>query len=616
MKDFILFLKNLRPYRANVFFNVLLNALTSVFSVFSLVLIAPFLSLLFGIGGAVSTNKYASDNIVSALFDLFSDYTLTHGKSSALLLVCVGVIALFFLKNLFSYLSLFYMIPIRNRVVRDLRNKVYEKLVILPLSFYSKHKKGDILTRTINDIQDIEFSIMRPIQSLLKDPILIIFYLVVLFMISYRLTLFVFIMLPLMGAFISGISKSLRRKSVKARNMQSNLLSMIEESINGLKIIKAFNAIRFAEKKYKEENEAFTKLYIKIYRKTDLSSPLSEFLGTIVMIGILLYGGNLVLGSKAGLQPAVFITYLVLFSQIINPSKAISTAFYNIRKGMASFIRVQELLNAEEMIVEKQNAVPIKWFQKEIAFKNVSFAYEEELVLRNINLTILKGKTIALVGASGAGKSTLTDLIPRFQEVSDGEITIDGIPLPNLIISDLRELIGLVSQDTILFNDSVFNNITFGKTNIAYEDVVSAAKIANAHEFIEQMPNGYHTHIGDKGSQLSGGQRQRISIARAILKNPPILILDEATSSLDSESEQIVNQAISNIMLNRTSIVIAHRLSTIYHADEIIVLDKGAIVERGTHHELMKMEGKYKKLHDLMLQSKAQSAPDFVKDSP
>ncbi|MEI8202217.1 MAG: ABC transporter ATP-binding protein [Bacteroidota bacterium] len=604
MKDFLKFLKNLKPYRLNIAFNVLLNILTAGFSVFSLVLIAPFLSILFGIGDTLGVNNFATNNFISKLFDLFTEYIKLNGKSSALVLICVGVVVLFFLKNLFTYLSLYYMIPIRNRVVRDIRNKAYEKIVILPLSYYSEHKKGDILTRTINDIQEIEFSIMRPIQSLVRDPISIIFYLIVLMMISYQLTLFVFVLLPLMGLIISTISKSLRRKSVKARIMQSNLLTMIEESISGLKIIKAFNSIRFAEQKYQEENEAFTKLNIKIYRKADLSSPLSEFLGTIVMIGILLFGGNLVLGSNAGLKPEVFITYLVLFSQIINPAKAISTAFYNIRKGLAAFTRVEELLNAQEVIIEKPYALPIKSFEKEICFHDVSFAYEDEPVLKNIQLSIPKGKTIALVGSSGAGKSTLTDLIPRFYDVISGEITIDGIPIQDVNITDLRELIGLVSQETFLFNDSIYNNITFGKTNIPYEEVVSAAKIANAHEFIEQMPKGYHTQIGDRGAQLSGGQRQRVSIARAILKNPPILILDEATSSLDTESEQIVSQAIANIMINRTSIVIAHRLSTIYHADEIIVLDKGEIIERGTHHELLKLNGTYKKLYELMLQLK------------
>ena len=604
MKDFISFLKNLKPYRLNVAFNILLNILTALFSVFSLVLIAPFLSILFGLGGKLGQKSFGADSLISKLFDLFSEYIQLNGKSSALVLICSGVVILFFLKNMFAYLSLFYMIPIRNRVVRDLRNKAYEKIVILPLSYYSEHKKGDILTRTINDIQEIEFSIMRPIQSLLRDPISIMFYLIVLMMISYQLTLFVFVLLPLMGLIISTISKSLRRKSTKARMMQSNMLTMIEESISGLKIIKAFNSIPFAETKYQEENEAYTKLNIKIYRKADLSSPMSEFLGTIVMIGILLFGGNLVLGADAALKPEIFITYLVLFSQIINPAKSISTAFYNIRKGLASYTRVEELLNAQEVIIEKTDALAIKSFEKEICFHNVSFAYEDEFVLKDIQLTIPKGKTIALVGSSGAGKSTLTDLIPRFYDVTAGQITFDGIPIQDVNIDNLRELIGLVSQETFLFNDSIYNNITFGKTNIPFEEVVKAAKIANAHEFIEQMPNGYHTQIGDRGAQLSGGQRQRVSIARAILKNPPILILDEATSSLDTESEQIVSQAIANIMLNRTSIVIAHRLSTIYHADEIIVLDKGQIIERGTHHELLQQHGTYKKLYELMLQLK------------
>jgi subfamily B ATP-binding cassette protein MsbA len=494
---------------------------------------------------------------------------------------------------------MYYLAILRNGVVKDLRNNLYKKVLILPLSYFSGQKKGDIMARMTNDVQEIEWSIVTSLEMVFRDPLSILAYLITLIIISPQLTLFVIILMPLTTFLISRIGKSLKRSSDKVQNKMGVILSEIEETISGLRIIKAFNAIRYSEEKFKNINNHYTKLMVRVYRKRDLANPLSEFLSVFVLAAIMLYGGNLVLGAKANIPPDMFIYYVVIFSQLIVPLKSITYAYYNLKKGAASVDRINEILDAQEVIVEKANPIPIKAFNNEISYRNVSFSYEKEIVLSNINLNIEKEKTIAIVGPSGGGKSTMMDLLPRFYDCTNGEILIDGISIKDFVISDLRGLMGVVTQESILFNDTVFNNIAFGLKDFKEEQVIEAAKIANAHEFIMEMEHGYQTNIGDRGNKLSGGQRQRISIARAILKNPPILILDEATSSLDTESERLVQDALDRLMKNRTTMVIAHRISTIQHADEIIVLQRGEIIERGKHAELLAKDGVYKKLYDM-----------------
>jgi subfamily B ATP-binding cassette protein MsbA len=524
-----------------------------------------------------------------------------YGDEAMLIYIGVAIVVLFFFRNLFRFLAMYFLAVIRNGVVRDLRNDLYLKVLILPLSFFNEKRKGDIIARMTTDVQEVEWSIMSSLEMAFRDPITIISYLVTLFFISPSLTVFVLILLPVSGFIIGRIGKSLKRTSDKGQQRMGILLSMIEETISGLRIIKAFNAIDFADNRFKKSNADYNKLMIKLYRKRDLASPLSEFLSACVVTIVLWYGGKLVFTPGNYLDAAAFLVYLGIFSQIMPPAKAITQAYYNIQKGAASVDRIETVLQEPEVIEEKPDALEKMEFSTAIEYRDVSFAYLDEPVLKNIRLTIPKGKSIALVGPSGGGKSTLVDLLPRFYDCSRGGIFIDGIDIRDIIIHNVRGLMGIVSQETILFNDTVFNNIAFGLENVSEQAVIDAAKVANAHEFIEKMPEGYYTNIGDRGTKLSGGQRQRISIARAVLRNPPILILDEATSALDTESERLVQQALENLMRNRTSIVIAHRLSTIKFADEIIVLQSGELVERGTHTDLLEKNGIYKKLYDLQV---------------
>jgi subfamily B ATP-binding cassette protein MsbA len=455
------------------------------------------------------------------------------------------------------------------------------------------------MSRITNDVMNIEWSIMQSLEMMFREPLTIVVFLISLVIISPTLTVFVAVLLPVTGILIAQVGKSLRRTSAKSQVKLGVILSIIEETISGLRIIKGFNAIEITDNKFKDQNNQLTKIMIRLFRKRDLASPMSEFLSTLVLVVILWFGGQLVLSENASLEPTVFIFYVVIFSQLIVPAKAFTEAYYNIQKGVASAERIQEIIDADEVITEKPDAISKTDFNESIHYRDISFSYEQEFVLKNINLNIEKGKMIAIVGASGSGKSTLVDLLPRFYDCTKGEILIDGIPVKDLRIDHLRGLMGIVTQETILFNDTVFNNIAFGMEIANGDDVIAAAKIANAHEFIENMPQGYQTNIGDRGAKLSGGQRQRISIARAVLKNPPIMILDEATSALDTESERLVQDALFKLMKNRTSVVIAHRLSTIQNANEIIVLDKGEIVERGTHSELFDKKGVYRKLCDM-----------------
>ena len=518
------------------------------------------------------------------------------GDMNALFVIALIIVGLFMLKNLFRYLGMFFLAPVRNGVVQNIRNDMYHKILILPLSYYSEQKKGDLMARMTSDVQEIEWSIMNSLEMVFRDPFTIVVYIITMLVISPSLTGFVLVLLPLSAFLIGRIGRTLKRTSRKGQTKMGELQSIMEETMDGLRVIKAFNAIGSANESFRKVNTRYTQLMVRLYRKRDLASPLSEFLGVLVLVVVLWYGGKIVLSPDSSINAAVFLVYLGIFSQILTPAKSISKAVYNIQRGAASVERIEHILNAEEVIIEKSDARPISDFHTCVELKNVCFRYEADPVLKNLNLKIEKGKTIALVGPSGGGKSTLINLLPRFYDVTDGVILVDDIPVKDLKIDDLRTLMGVVTQDTILFNDSVLNNIGLGVKEIHKERVIAAAKIANAHEFIVNLPEGYDTNIGDKGVKLSGGQKQRLSIARAVYKNPPIMLLDEATSALDTESEKLVQDALDNLMTNRTSVVIAHRLSTIRNADEIIVIDKGEIIERGTHDELYHLDGTYTRL--------------------
>lgn len=602
MKKFFRLMRYVVPYWGFASLNILFNILAVLFSLVSFALFVPVLEILFHTREPVYSApplQLNFDALKENFYLFITQIIQKYGELNALMWIGMSIIILFFLKNLFRYLAMFFLAPVRNNVVRDLRNDMYLRVLILPLSFYSEQRKGDIMSRMTSDVQEVEWSIMSSLEMIFREPITILSFLATLFVISPTLTSFVLILLPISGLLIGRIGKSLKRTSAKGQKKMGELLSMIEETISGLRIIKAFNAIDITHDNFKKENQRLTRLMIRLYRKRDLASPLSEVLATAVLVVVLWYGGKEVLQPGNHLNAAVFLVYLGIFSQLIVPAKAFTQAMYNIQKGIASIDRIEELLKAEEKIVEKPNALPKKEFLHHIEYRNLSFRYEEEWVLKDINLIIPKGKNIAVVGASGSGKSTLVDLLPRFYDPVEGDLLIDDIPVRDYVISDVRGLMGIVSQETILFNGSVKDNICLGIENVSLDEVIKAAKVANAHEFIEKMPEGYFTNIGDRGIKLSGGQRQRISIARAVLKNPPILILDEATSSLDTESERLVQEALENLMKNRTSVIIAHRLSTIQFADEIIVLHQGRIVERGTHNQLLALQGVYHKLCEL-----------------
>ncbi|PIE86233.1 MAG: antibiotic ABC transporter ATP-binding protein [Bacteroidia bacterium] len=605
MNKFHKILRYIFPYKYNVLANVAFVILSVLFSLGSFTMVIPFLGILFD-NQPINLEPVAFDlssiEAIKGSFNyLVSKVIVEQGHEAALVLVSSFIVIAVFLKTGFYYGATYVITPMRNGVVRDIRNSIYRKILQLPLGYYSNERKGDIMSRMTNDVLEIEVSVIRSIDILFKEPITIIIYLSSLFYMSIHLTVFVFILLPLTGSIIGRIGKSLRKKSVQAQTKLGHILTVIEETLSGLRIIKAFNSEERIGKRFAQENEAYTQIMNKMWRRRDLAVPLSEFLGTAVIVIVMWYGGRLVLSNSGNLSSQEFIAYLVIFSQIINPAKAFSQAYYNIQKGMASAERIDLIMEADIKIYEKEAPVSISDFKESIEFRNVSFKYLDEYVLKNINLKIEKGKTLALVGQSGSGKSTLVDLIPRFYDVVEGEILIDGKAITEYKIKDLRNLMGNVNQEAILFNDSIFNNIAFGVSNATSNEVEKAAKIANAHQFIMETPEQYETNIGDRGSKLSGGQRQRLSIARAVLKNPPIMILDEATSALDSESEKLVQEALIKLMKNRTSIVIAHRLSTIFNVDEIVVLHEGKIVEKGSHHELLKLNGKYKKLHDLQM---------------
>lgn len=594
-----------------MFLNIGFNLAAVVFSLFSMTMLIPFLNLIF-LQQEDQYHEFYNHGPYDFAFNVESltgnfNYQLSkviiespsvlEGKFNALIFLCAVIALLFFFKNLFGYLALFSMAKVRNGVLKELRTNTYSKLLTLPLSYYSEEKKGDIISKMSNDVVEIEWSVLLGIELIFREPVSIILFLGSLIYMSPELTLFVFILLPVTGFVVGKVGNSLRKTSELGQSMAGNIIASLEESLGGLRIIKAFNAEKKMEEKYESLNHDYFNLMVKMYRKRDLASPLSEFLGVSILVCILWFGGKIVLGGD--MTASVFIAYTLVFSQIITPAKALSKAWYNVQKGAASADRIGEIINTPLTIKDAENPVELNGFNEKIEFKDLWFKYDKDYVLKGINLSINKGETVALVGASGGGKSTIADLIPRFHDSVKGELTIDGTPIKDISIKSLRQQLGVVTQQSILFNDTIENNIAFGADKVDQNAVTEAAKIANAHNFISDFPEGYKSNIGDGGGKLSGGQKQRISIARAVLKNPPILILDEATSALDTESEKLVQNALTNLMKNRTSLVIAHRLSTIQNADKIVVIEKGEIVEQGTHQELIAKDGAYKKLYQL-----------------
>jgi len=614
MKEFLQILRRfVPPYKKYLGLSILFNILSAVLNIFSFAALIPILQILFQVDGGIRVNEYMHWNgdwgsikevATNNLYYYIQEFIVAHSASTALLVIGVFLAFMTFLKTGAYFLSSATIIPIRTGIVRDIRNQIYQKINSLSLSFFSEERKGDIIARMSGDVQEVENSIMSSLDMLFKNPILILFYFITLICISWQLTLFTILFVPPFGWFMGVVGKKLKAHSIEAQALWSDTMSMVEETLGGLRIIKAFCAEEKMNKRFNQVNSSYRDNIMRVNIRQQMAHPMSEFLGTILIVVVLWFGGILVL-DYGRIDGPTIIFYLVMLYSIINPLKEFSKASYNIPKGLASMERIDKILQAEVEIKDKETPEHISSFEHQIEFRHVSFAYTDRksaelvYVLKDINLVIPKGKTVALVGQSGSGKSTMVDLIPRYYDVQEGEVLIDGINVKDLAVHDLRMLIGNVNQEAILFNASFKDNIRFGKTDATDEEIANAAKIANAYEFITKSEHGFDTNIGDRGGRLSGGQRQRVSIARAILKNPPILILDEATSALDTESERLVQDALEKLMKTRTTVAVAHRLSTIKHADEICVLHEGKIVERGTHDELIRKDGYYKKLHDM-----------------
>jgi subfamily B ATP-binding cassette protein MsbA len=580
------------------------NILSALFSVISLGLLSPFLLLIFKKDNTfktvnTSSNTFSTINPISYFKQwLYEIIQSPEGEIKALAFICLVVLISIILKNVFLYLAMYYLNPIRNNIINDMRTKMYRKILALPIGYFSEQKKGDIMSRLTNDLAEVEGSTISVLETIFKEPITLLLFLVYLVVLSPQLTLFLLILLPVSGLIIGRIGRSLKKQSTRMQEKLGAILSTIEETLSGIRIIKAFNAEKKQLNKFTTQNEELFRLKNRANRRRDMASPVSEVLGICAVVAVLWYGGQLVLRNSF-LDPGDFLAYIAIFSQLIQPLKSLSTASYNMKRGAASIERIENLINVDEVIKEAEDPLHLSSFTDSIQFKNVSFAYEDKVVLRNLNFTIKKGKMVALVGSSGAGKSTLADLVPRFHDVTSGEVLIDGINIKRYSLKSIRNQMGIVTQEPILFNDTIANNIALGMDEVSPEQIIHAAKIANAHDYVLGKENEYQSNIGDRGSKLSGGEKQRLTIARAVLKNPPILILDEATSSLDTESERLVQDAINRLMEHRTSLVIAHRLSTVRHADEIIVLQFGKIVERGNHDELMRKGGLYKRLIEM-----------------
>ena len=605
MKIFLRILSYANTIGRRLGFFFLYSILGIIFGAFNIVLVIPMLSSLFKQSKEVvkvppiPDFAFSTDYIVDVFYHYYNGIIRDYGQLNSLLFVCGLIVVCVILANLFRYLERVIATKIRVDLVKNIRMDIFRKVSLLHIGYFNNERKGDLISRFTNDVMEVENAVMNSLKAVLKEPITIIVYFFVLFTISPQLTLFTLLVLPLTGGVLAEIIKRLKRQARDSQESLGRIVNILDETFSGMRVVKAFNARNFVIDKIEAESAYYRKVNKSMSYKNELASPVSEILGVFIIAGIIFFGGNMVLSKGSTLQPEVFLGFIAVFAQIIQPAKNFSNGITSLQRGTASAKRIFEMIDSEPAIKNKPNAVELKNFEQQIEFKNVSFAYDTDFVLKDINLMVKKGKTIALVGPSGGGKSTLADLVPRFYDPTSGEVLIDGMPLPDYDIESLRKQMGVVTQESILFNDTIFNNIAFGNPQMSEEAVIHAAKVANAHDFIMQTENGYQTYIGERGSKLSGGQRQRLSIARAVLKNPPILILDEATSALDSESEKLVQEALFNLMKNRTSLVIAHRLSTIQHADEILVIQHGQIVERGNHDELNSKNGLYKKLVDI-----------------
>lgn len=607
MKTYLRILSYARPFGKFVPTYIGYTLLSIVFGLINFTLLKPLFDVIFEQVAPESLERFRDlprfQFTLEYFTGLFNHYFLKiqdgYGKVGTLAFVCIVIVFSVFLSNLFTYLSGVVLAKVRAKVIKGMRTDIFNRVSGLHLGYFSNERKGDLMSKMTNDVQEVENTIVQSLRVVFREPATIILYFAVLFFMSVKLTLFTILLIPISGAIIGGITRRLKKKAIESQQSLGRIVNILDETLGGMRVIKAFNAESFMFGKFDQETDNYAAVNVNMARKNELASPISQFLGVTVVAGILVYGGSLVLSGNSSLSASDFITYIIIFTQVLNPAKEISRAVSSIQRGIASAERIFEVVDTQPAISSPANPQTLTGFKNEIEFQNVDFSYGEKMVLKGINFKLEKGKTIALVGPSGGGKSTLADLVPRFYDPTHGEILIDGINLKSLELASLRKYMGIVTQESILFNDTVFNNIAFGLEGVTEMQVIEAAKIANAHEFIEKMENGYQTNIGERGSKLSGGQRQRLSIARAVLKNPPILILDEATSALDSESEKLVQEALTQLMKNRTTLVIAHRLSTIQHADEILVIDQGKITQRGTHNELLQKEGLYQKLSSI-----------------